>query len=129
MGVEDSAVNRTTAVSVATIILSVGGGITYEVHRRFASMASTMDALAHKVDQATHVADSAAVDAHEARAQAAEAAENAKAAAGAGSKPSICNSRLQQAKPKRKPLRSRRGSRPLRPTNRWRRCAGNVTKN
>jgi outer membrane protein OmpA-like peptidoglycan-associated protein len=76
-------VSRTTTVSVALIFLSVAAGVTYEVHRRFESMASTMEALARKVDQATHVADAAAAGAREARAQAAEAAENAKAAAGA----------------------------------------------
>jgi outer membrane protein OmpA-like peptidoglycan-associated protein len=76
-------VSRTTAVSVATIILFVAGGITYELHRRFESIGSTMEALARKVDQAAHAADSAAVGAREALAQATKAADNAKVAAGA----------------------------------------------
>jgi outer membrane protein OmpA-like peptidoglycan-associated protein len=76
-------VSRMTSVSVALIVFSVVGGLTYEVHRRFESMAATMEVLASKVEQATQVADAAATGAREARAQATEAAENAKVAAGA----------------------------------------------
>jgi len=78
-------VNRTTIISVALIVLCALGAITYEVHRRFESMASNLEALNRKVDQANQVADSAAAGARAAMQQAAEAAEHAKAAASARS--------------------------------------------
>jgi hypothetical protein len=78
-------VNRTTIISVALIILCAVGGVTYEIHRRFESVVSNLEAVNRKVDQANQVADAAAASARSATAQAAEAAEHAKAAASARS--------------------------------------------
>ena len=73
--------NRTTGISLALIVTCAAAGITYEVHHRFESMASNLEAMNRKIDQANQIADAAAASARASAVQAAEAAEHAKAAA------------------------------------------------
>ena len=77
--------NRTAIISVALVVLCAVGGVTYEVHRRYESLVSNVEALNRRVDQANRVADAAAASARAATAQAWEAGEHAKAAASARS--------------------------------------------